>query len=174
MNQPLAPIEPLEMLGDLLGSLIDGRTPYATTNQWFRTGVVRALRDDLPLEQALGLVSPDGGRGGTLARQARMLQRDEHLRHALRLVAIDDEVSTWRRCVRLAEEIERFQRADWPAYRHRDCPPDHWTPLRWALWSALRVGLGVPISPEGLHRIAKQTPGCFESGACLKVLTQYL
>lgn len=173
MDAPLAPTEPLEMLADLFVSVHEGRPPAVTTADWFVRGMLHAARDGVQMEQAFRLVSSAGGRSGSLARQLKLYQRDQFLLQALDLVALDD-VGAWRRCLRLSDELQRFERAEWPANKHRDRPPDQWTALRIALWSALRVGLGVPTTPEGLYRVAKQRGPCFKSGESLKVLTQYL
>ena len=103
-----SPTSPADMLGDLLGSLIDGRPVDASTREWAVRGILRAIRRDESLDLALGLA----GAGKTrLQEQLLMIQRDQHLHAALQSVALDDGVSTWHRCQRLAIEVDQIGRA---------------------------------------------------------------
>lgn len=165
------PTSPADMLGDLLDALIEVRPVAATTREWIVTGILSAIRRDESLDQALGLA----GTGKTrLQAQLLMLQRDERLCEALQLVALDESVSTWQRCQRLAPELRRFMREAWPKTKRMSAPPEFWPAYKRALWHAARTDMKLPETASGLHKIVPRN-GAFsgkKSGG--KLLANYL
>jgi len=141
------------MLGDLLGAMIEVRPVAVTTREWITVGILNAIRRDEPLDQALGLA----GTGKTrLQAQLLMLQRDEHLCAALQLVALDESVSTWQRCQRLAPELRRFMCDTWPKTKRLSAPPDSWPAYKRQLWHAACTDTKPPESASGLFKIASR------------------
>ena len=104
-----APVNPAESLIQLAAAIASGDLPDPVLRQWFAAAVDRWIEDNEPLEIALGL------RGNPCLASARTIyrraQRNLHLRRACDLCAGS---STWERAVMLAQEIEAFERRDWP------------------------------------------------------------
>ncbi len=173
MNRGI-PVKPDEMLADLFDALQHERPCAVTTREWLIAGLLRALRRDEPLEHALRLASPDGGRGGTVSRRLKMLKRNAFLARALQVVALDDSAGLWPRCVRLAEEVERFQRTEWALYRYTAAPPAHWPEARAMVWYALRCDVGLPGTAQGLYSVFKSRVGCFQESEWERLLANYL
>lgn len=168
------PVTPDEMLADLIFALTYGRTPAPTTAEWFPRCALAALRRHERLDHALGLESPDGGRGSSTARRLLMLKRNAFLARALQTVMLDDRAGLWPRCVRLAEEIERFQRTEWAATRYLDQPPPHWPAARVMVWHALRCDVGLPGSAQGLYAALKSRGACFQESEWSRLLANYI
>lgn len=168
------PTTPVEMLADLFEALHDERPCAVTTREWFTAGLLRALRRDEPLEQGLRLVSPEGGHGGSVSRRLRMKKRNAILARALQVVTLDDSAGLWPRCVRLAEEVERFQRSEWAIYRFRESPPPHWPEARTLVWLALRCDAGLPGTAKGLYAVFKTSGACCKDSGWETVLANYL
>ena len=95
------------------------------------------------LERRCGCTVSCDALDGRLRRQ----RRDQLLRKVHSLMPGG---STWARCLRLSEEIERLERR-WPALRELEALP-HATPARSLLFQARRLG-ELPTSPRQLHTI---------------------
>jgi hypothetical protein len=165
------PTSPADMLGDLLASLIDGRPVDDTTREWAVRGILSAIRRDESLDLALGLA----GTGKTrLHDQLLMIQRDEHLHAALQSVALDDGVSTWQRCQRLAIEADRFMRSTWPKTKRLSAPPDHWPEYARHLWHAARTDTRLPTTASGLYGNLSRNKGFSQKATGGKLLSKFL
>ncbi len=165
------PTSPADMLGDLLDALIEVRPVAPTTREWIVIGILRAIRRDESLDQALGLA----GTGKTrLQAQLLMLQRDEHLCEALQLVALDECVSTWQRCQRLAPELRRFMRETWPMTKRMSAPPESWPAYKRAIWHAARTDMKLPETASGLHKIVPRNDAFSGKKTGGKLLANYL
>lgn len=170
-SQTQCPTLPADMLGDLLAAVIEDRPVAATTREWIVTGILSAIRRDEPLDQALGLA----GTGKTrLQAQLLMLQRDEHLCAALQLVALDESVSTWQRCQRLAPELRRFMCDTWPKTKRLSAPPDSWPAYKRALWHAACTDTKPPESASGLFKIASRNGAFSGKKTGGRLLANYL
>lgn len=170
-SQTQCPTSPADMLGDLLAALIEVRPVAATTREWIVIGILRAIRRDESLDQALGLA----GTGKTrLQAQLLMLQRDEHLCEALQLVALDECVSTWQRCQRLAPELRRFMRETWPMTKRMSAPPESWPAYKRAIWHAARTDMKLPETASGLHKIVPRNDAFSGKKTGGKLLANYL
>lgn len=165
------PVSPADKLGALLAALIDDRPVDAVTREWAVRGILSAVRRDESLDQALGLA----GTGKTrLQEQLLMFQRDQHLFAALGAVALDDSVSAWQRCQRLAVEIDRFMRGTWPRSKRLAAPPAHWPEYTCHLWRAARTDTRLPATASGLYGILSRNGGFLEKGTGAKLLANYL
>jgi len=162
------------MLADLLDSLMNDRPVQVTTREWLIAGILRALRRSEPLDVALRLQPFSGGRSSSIQRRLLTLKRDLHLAQAIEGVALDDRVETWERCRRLAKEIERFARVDWPAARGLPAPPADWPAYRAHLWQAFCCDVGVPESPRRLRDLCAQTRGCLPHKNWEKMLSNFI
>lgn len=103
-----------------------------------------------------------------------MQKRNAFLARALEAVALDDSAGLWPRCVRLAAEVERFQRTEWAVCRYLDKPPTHWTEARLMVWHALRCDVGLPGTAQGLYAIFKSSGLCFEESAWGTFLSNFI
>ncbi len=168
------PTTPDEMIADLFGALLDERQPAVTTREWFTAGLLSAIRRDEPIDLALLLSNPGGGRTASLSRRLRMQKRDRFLAVALHAVALDDGVGRWDRCVRLSAEIERFTRFEWVACRYLERHPDHWPLAREMVWHALRCDVGVPGTAKGLYSTFRKRWPCSKEPAGATLLENFL
>lgn len=103
-----------------------------------------------------------------------MLKRNAFLARALEAVMLDDRAGLWPRCVRLAEEVERFQRTEWAASRYLDKPPAHWPVARVMVWNALRCDVGLPVSAQGLYAAIKSRGACFQESEWSRLLANFI
>lgn len=168
------PVTPDEMLADLFDAMNQDRPVAVTTREWLISGLLVALRRDEPLEHALRLENPSGGRGGTVSHRLKMRKRNAFLARALRLVTLDEGAGLWTRCVRLAEEVERFQRTEWAVCRYLEKPPHHWPEARLMVWQALRCDVGLPGTAQGLYAVFKSSGACCQNSDWETLLANYL
>ncbi len=78
------PTSPTDMVGDQLGALIDGRPVCDSTREWAVRGILRAIRRDESLDQALGFLEE------TLNPRLPPLERYSERRFAEPIGLIDD------------------------------------------------------------------------------------
>jgi len=170
-NRMQNPTSPTDMVGDLLGALIDGRPVCDSTREWAVRGILRAIRRDESLDQALGLAG-----AGKTRLQARLLtiQRDQHLRAALQSVALDEGVGAWQRCQRLAIEADRFMRSTWPKTRRLSAPPAHWPAYTRHLWHAARTDTKLPTTAAALYGNLSRNGGFSQKATGGKLLATFL
>ena len=168
------PVTPDEMLSDLYAALVDERPPAVTTREWFTAGLLRAIRRDEPMEYALRLANPGGGRSTSLSRRLRLQKRDVFLVCALRAIALDEGVSLWSRCDRVSAEIDRFTRSEWLPSRYLDTPTKHWSQAREMIWRAMHCDVGVPRNAKGLYAATYQRWHCLNDNDGGTLLSNYL
>src|SRR4030065_656112 len=65
-----------------------------------------------PLDRFLGLAPIDAGTSSP-STHLGVFKRNLHLMEALRKIALDDSVTSWGRCQRLAAEITKFESRTW-------------------------------------------------------------
>ena len=102
------------------------------------------------LERRCGCTVSCDALDATLRRQ----RRDQFLRKCHDLMP---GASSWARCLRLSEEIEKFERR-WPVLRDHEAPPDGCSALRSYLFRARQLG-ALPSSPRQLHTIVSLKRG---------------
>lgn len=131
--------DPAAALVELAAALVEERPPPRPIAAAFVTAVNNWLQGQA-LEQALGL---GGAPGIAKARtRYRLRRRDAAIRRAYALM---EERTPWRRSLALANEIRKFQRAIWPAWRDRREPPSDASTLRRHLFEAHKFG---PVPPS--------------------------
>ncbi len=84
----------------------------------------------------------------------RRINRDDHLRAAWSVTAVDE--TPMRRAEALAAAVERFGNVSWPRTCKLDAPPAAWGEQSRSLWFAFRLGAGdVPRGWRQLHRLCR-------------------
>lgn len=165
------PLNPDDLLGELFAATFYKRPLGPLTRWWLQKGILRAIRRNESLDEALSL---KGSGRDTLQRRLLMMRRNQHLAEAIGATALDEQVSEWQRCLRLAPEVKRFMRMTWPKTMRLSAPPDDWPSFKKCLWHAACSDLSLPQSADGLRRVLEQSKGysCKNSGATL--LAQFL
>lgn len=102
----------------------------------------------------------------------RRAQRDAWLRAAAAEIPGD---SPWAIASRLQDALRRFQRSAWPRWKDLPGPPAAATDLQRLLWLALRTGVAMPGTVQGLCNITAEAPNakpqtawvaCAHAGNC--------
>lgn len=163
-------LDPGDLLGELFASIFFHRPLNTFARWWLEKGILRAIRSGDRLDVALGLCA--AGQDG-LQRRLLMRQRNQHLAEALDGVAIDDQISSWQRCLRLAPEVRRFMRT-WPTTKKLSAPPADWPTYKKCLWRAACTDLALPESAHGLRRAVEQITGYSRNESGLKLLARFL
>ena len=157
------------LLGDLLAALSRDEPLQPQCRRWLRDGLAALVRGDAAsLDAALGLQRPSG-QAAKLGRRLRLAVRDAHLAEAVAAVALDAELSEWSRCLRLAVEVERFQRT-WQSTRRLQAPRCDWPTVRRCLWAAAMLDLPLPSSAHALYRALARTRAYSRNTAAQKLL----
>lgn len=128
-----------DSLTRLLVALETGRMPDDLA-RWLQDGIheYRLFAGNVPLCECLGL-NP---------REAR----NKLLREAFKHVALGD-LKDWPRAQRLCSVINRFETVTWRRVEHLSEPPEHFDPLKRALFHAMKTGAKMPESPRHILRI---------------------
>lgn len=163
--------DPASLIGDLFAHLAIGNVLPAESRELLVIAILRAIREGESIDAAIGL-SAAGVR--TLRTQLLMLKRDRALLTALGAVALDQEVSNWERCRRLAPLLRRFVAVARPMAGRMSAPPVDWPEWKKAAFAAMTTGLDLPTSARGLDNVVKRMRGYSlrETGANL--LARYL
>lgn len=166
------PVDSVECLAELFMAVSWGRAvpPNDPTRFWFAKGVMRAVRQGGSLDEALGLTG-----AGRRELRTRLLQvrRDQLIADAAAAVALDDGLTEWPRCLRLAEEVARLQRA-WPRVHALADPPSEWPACRQLLFRAAKVCKKLPQTAHGLRRALARNGAYSRNAAATMMLTDYL
>lgn len=168
---PSNSIEPDDLLGALMDDLWNGRPINPLSRWWLERGVLRSIRRGESLDAALGLSGV-----GKLSLQARLLliRRNEYLAAAAEAVALDDSVTQWQRCIRLADEATRFMDATWPTTKRLASPPEDWPTFKKWLWFAACTDLGLPNSAGGMRSALLQNTPFSRNPVGAKLIAQFL
>lgn len=142
----------VDLLAMVLESLSSNRPIPTMAATWLREGVIKALRRGEAIDTSLGL-SGVGCR--SLQGKVLMLRRDIHLVRAAQAVAVDEDLSDWQRCVRLAPLLCRFMRDTWPRVMRLDEPLQAWPEWKCHAFAAARTDMRLPTTAAGLHLIIK-------------------
>lgn len=146
--------DPADNLAELFSAVQQGRRPHMLAARWFTMGVLRAIREGDSLDGALGLKAAGVP---SLKRRFLTMRRDGHLCAALRAVALEDGLSDWARCQRLAGLLPGFARA-WVHAQRMPEPPADWPTWKCEVFRAAQCGIGWPQSAGGLHALLQRTP----------------
>lgn len=162
-----------DLLAELVEALRERRPLDPLVNEWLQRGVYSLVRGESAgsLDVALGLTR--NGAESTPGR-VRRIKRDLHLVRALRGVVVDDSVSGWTRCVRLAPLVRSFLANTWPRVRNLQDVPDGWPAWKRELFRAAQTGIALPGTARGLHKALNEAPGCFVHTRKARVLAQLL
>lgn len=154
----------------MFGLLARGRQPDPAAREILATAILSAVRGGQTLDESLGLA---GIGTRSVRRQLLMVRRDLFLADALEAVALDDRVSDWSRCQRLAPLVRDFMAYDWPTARFA-APCADWPGWRIDLYKAAQTGLDLPLSPQGLLAALHRTRRLHASSPNAVVLSFYL
>ena len=124
------------------------------------------------LDRALGIAS-----AGMRSLQTRLaLQRRNHcLRDAVRAVALDERLSDWQRCKRLAPLAVAFAAShEYRSTRYGCEPPAGWPGWKKHIWYALATDTGLPTSARQLYDIVRQADAYSLHGKGLNLLASKL
>jgi hypothetical protein len=154
------PPSPVARLASLLDSLFNNQPISPDTREWLLKAFLHYLHHggEYPLDRFLGLAPIDAGTS-SLSTRLGLLKRNLHLVASLRNIALDDSVTGWGRCQRLAREITKFEGRTWKLYRQLPEPPESWPEWQQDLFRAYKTGLRVPRTAHALHGIVKQIEG---------------
>lgn len=118
---------------------------------WFDRGVLLALREGRDLGVALGL-SAAGTRkiGGRLL----MIKRNSFIAEAADYVALNEDVSDWKRCKRLVPLVKKMD-GMWSQWKRLPAIPDNWSQSQTALYNARLLNPDggwkwIPCTAQGL------------------------
>lgn len=165
------PVTPDDCLGNLLAHLALDQPLSASTREWATRGILQTIRRREPMEAALRLAGP--GLEDLGARLAR-IQRDQYITQALAAVALDDGITDWQRCTRLAPLVARFTADIWPKTKRLHAPPDTWPEYKKALWHAAATDCTLPESPRALLDVLKRNGGFSPHKTGAKLLATFL
>lgn len=158
-------------LGELLACCLEGGPLPAIVRGWLINGILDCARRDQPLDESLGLSGP--GRP-TLQKRLQMVKRDAHLVQAFEAVAVDDRVTDWTRCTRLASEAQRFSEVAWPKTRRLSAPDPDWPAFKKSLWLACATDLPLPKSASRIRAIVLQNTGFSQNANGSKILARFI
>lgn len=164
-------LDPDDLLGELFATIFYRRPMSVFQRGWLEKGILRAIRSGDSLDACLGLsaVGQD-----SLQRRLLMRQRNQHLADALDAVALDDRVSRWQRCLRLAPEVQRFMGLTWRQTKSLSAPLDEWPTFKKCLWHAACTDCALPETAHGLRRAVEKISDYSRNASGAKLLAQFL
>lgn len=148
------PVDNLFFLLDLLFSDEDLK-PSSTSYQWLRSGILKCITqgDGGSLDRALGL-AVCGSRH--ISYQLKLRVRNAYLVESVKLIALNERVSDWERCKRLALKLNQLA-AFWDAHP-RVLSFDNWEGWKVNLYNAWAIGCGLPTTARGLYAVIENNP----------------
>lgn len=154
------PPSPVARLASLLDSLFHSQPITPDVKEWLVTSFLHYLHHggEYPLDRFLGLAPIEAGQS-SLSTRLGLLKRDLHLIDALQQIGLNESVSRWGRCQRLALENSKFESRTWKLYRHLKDPPASWPEWQQSLFLAYKTGVTVPRTENGLYDILKRVGG---------------
>lgn len=157
------------ILADLLVSMIEGNAVSPVAREWLVKGALAYVRGEADsLDAALGLSSSGRRHLRTVALHSA---RDRLLLDALDCIALDEAVSTWERCQRLAAEVRKLIPLWDRHYANQASAAADWPTWKKSLFMAWRTGIDVPRTANGLQAATKRTPHysfCYSSMTMLE------
>lgn len=165
------PPSPVARLASLIDTIFYQQPITPDVREWLLKGLLHYLRHggEYPLDRFLGLAPIEAGKS-SLSTRLGLLQRNLHLVDALRKIALDDSVTDWGRCQRLAKEITKFECRTWKLYRHFPEPIASWPAWQQDLFRAYQTGVRVPRTAHGLYAIVNQIDGVSFNAPGVKLL----
>lgn len=165
------PPSPVARLASLLDSIFHNQPITPDVREWLLKAFLHYLHHggEYPLDRFLGLAPVDAGTS-SLSTRLGLLKRNLHLAAALRSVALDESVTNWGRCQRLAGEIRKFEGHVWALYRHLPEPPESWPEWQQDLFRAYQTGVRTPRTVHGLYAIVNQIDGVSFNAPGVKLL----
>lgn len=135
--------------------LQNGRDIAADSPQgaWLKKGILRYIKDErLSLDKSLGLAVCGSRHISTKIAQNL---RNHYLIQAVRNISLNNELSDWARCVRLAAQANRLCHF-WDTQKNISLDPG-WESWKSHLFKAWDVGIGVPTTARGLYRVMENS-----------------
>jgi len=165
------PPSPVARLASLLDSIFYNQPITPDVREWLLKSFLHYLRHggEYPLDRFLGLAPIDAGTS-SMSTRLGLFKRNHHLMGALRNIALDDSVTGWGRCKRLAGEITKFEGRTWKLYRHLPEPVASWPVWQQDLFRAYKTDLRIPLTAHGLYGILKQNEGVSFNAPGVKLL----
>lgn len=169
------PPSPVARLASLLDSIFLNQPITPDVREWLLKAFLHYLRHggEYPLDRFLGLAPIDAGTS-SLSTRLGLFKRNLHLMDALRKIALDDSVTGWGRCKRLAGEITKFEGRTWKLYRHLPEPTPSWPVWQQDLFRAYKTGVRIPRSAHALHKIINQNKGVSFNAPGAKLLASLI
>lgn len=165
------PPSPVVRLASLLDSIFNNQPISPDVREWLLKAFLHYLLHggEYPLDRFLGLAPIDAGTS-SLSTRLGLFKRNLYLMAALRNIALDESVTGWGRCQRLAGEITQFEGRAWKLYRQLPEPPESWPEWRQDLFRAYKTGVRVPRTAHALHKILNQNDGVSFNSPGVKLL----
>ncbi|OGT17902.1 MAG: hypothetical protein A3J49_04380 [Gallionellales bacterium RIFCSPHIGHO2_02_FULL_57_16] len=165
------PPSPVARLASLLDSLFHSQPITPDVREWLIKSFLHYLHHggEYPLDRFLCLAPIDAGTT-SLSTRLGLLKRNLHLAAALRSIALDESVTGWGRCQRLAGEIKKFEGRLWKLYRQLPEPPNNWPEWQQDLFRAYQTGVRIPRTAHGLYAIVNQIDGVSFNAPGVKLL----
>lgn len=154
------PPSPVARLASLLDSVFHNQPISPDVREWLLKALLHYLHHggEYPLDRFLGFAPIDAGTS-SLSTRLGLFKRNLHLVEALRKIALDDSVTGWGRCQRLAGEITKFDGHTWKLYRQLPEPPESWPVWQQDLFRAYQTGVRMPRTAHALYKILNQIEG---------------
>lgn len=165
------PPSPVARFASLLDSVFHNQPISPDVREWLLKAFLHYLHHggEYPLDRFLGLAPIDAGTT-SLSTRLGLLKRNLHLAAALRSIALDESVTGWGRCQRLAGEITKFEGHLWKLYRHLPEPVASWPAWQQDLFRAYKTGVRIPRTAHALHGILNQIDGVSFNAPGVKLL----
>ncbi|HEY4698684.1 MAG: hypothetical protein A3K04_11140 [Gallionellales bacterium RBG_16_56_9] len=154
------PPSPVMRLASFMDSIFYNQPISPSVREWLLKAFLHYLHHGGkdPLDRFLGLAPIDAGTS-SLSTRLGLFKRNLHLMEALRKIALDDSVTSWGRCQRLAAEITKFESRTWKLYRDLPEPTPSWPAWQQDLWRAYKTGVRIPRTAHALYKILNQIDG---------------
>jgi hypothetical protein len=142
-------LTPTDHAAALIADLMRGREVGKSARMWLLLGLLGyAGKPGARLDDCLGLAAPGRRHLNSVLQQ---LQRNKHLAQAVETISLDSDLSTWRRCERLALQVVNLVEVWNQHYRHVAQPTETWPAWKQHLFLAWRTGRKLPTSTKGLY-----------------------
>jgi hypothetical protein len=162
----------VEMLARLLAHCDTGAPMPTEARRALALAIRRTAATGDTLDSCLG-ISAAGRR--SLQRRIARCRRDEAIVLAVGVVAIDEGLSDWQRCQRLAPLLAAFTNGrDWKETRYQPGPPDSWPAWKRLAWIAAATDEPIPTSARQLFEIVKRARGYSPHDAGVRLLASSL
>lgn len=154
------PPTPVMRLTSLIDIVFYNQPITPDVREWLLKAIRHYLHHggEYPLDRFLGLAPIEAGTSSMSTLLGRFT-RNHYLVKALHKISLDNSVTRWGRCQRLAGEVAKFEGRTWKLYRHLPEPPENWQAWQQDLFRAYKTGVRMPLTAHALHGILKQNDG---------------